>query len=83
MTYGLKWGKKVRRKEAARREICTIELRLTAVPPDMEERTLHHYVCLSRRKGTSATPSEWTDPQRNVSHSMVENLVSSTGSELV
>lgn len=42
MTYGLKWGKKVRRKEAARREVCTKELRLTAVPPDVEERTLHH-----------------------------------------
>lgn len=67
MTYGLKWGKKVRRKEAARREVCTKELRLTAVPPGVEKRTLHHYICLFRRKGTSAIPSEWTDPQRDVS----------------
>lgn len=47
------------------------------------EKTLPLTSAFPQGKGMSATTSEWIDPQRDMSHSMVENLISSTGSELV
>lgn len=83
MMYGLYWRKKVRRKEAAWREASKIELRFTALPPCGKQRKLYRYFCLSARKDVSVSRSKQTDPQRDLYHSMAENLISSTGSELV
>lgn len=83
MTYGLKWGKKVRKKEATRREACKIELRLTAVLPGMEERKLHRYFCLSTRERHVCHHKPLDRPTEGYISQHGRKQIISTGSELV
>lgn len=62
MTYGLEWGRKVRRKEAAGKEACRIQPRLNPIPSDVEgelhtlilqeERHICHRKTVNRERNT-------------------------------
>lgn len=79
MTYGLEWGRKVRRKEVAGKEACRIQPRLNPIPLDVERRTPH-----SNSTGGKAHLQPQDSGQREGIHrAIAENLIISTGSELV
>lgn len=84
MTWHTAWnGEKVRRKEAVWKESRKIEFRLTVFPPYREEWKTTIIFAFPQGKSMFDTTSEQRDLHRDVSLSLTENLISSTGPEPV